>query len=55
MRAWWGELDREDALAAWLTAPAVSRLSFASLHAAESVSAPTPPAGAATGSAVDHG
>jgi hypothetical protein len=51
MRAWWGELDRRDALAAWLTEPAVSRLSFASLHAAETAAA-TPSAAGATGA--DH-
>ena len=55
MRAWWTELDRRDALAAWLTEPAVSRLSFAALHAAESVSAPPPNVGATTGIVADHG
>ncbi len=55
MRAWWDEIDRHDALAAWLTEPAVSRLSFASLHAAESAAAPEPTARTADGTGADHG
>jgi hypothetical protein len=55
IREFWGELDRNDALAAWLTEPAVSRLSFASLHAAESMSSPAASSTTGAGTGADHG
>jgi hypothetical protein len=55
IREFWGELDRNDALAAWLTEPAVSRLSFASLHAAESLSSPATSPASPAGTGADHG